>query len=266
MSEQTYRLSEIFSSIQGESSRAGTPSIWVRTFGCNLKCPKFACDSEYSWSKEYINDTLSLTSQQIYNELKALITDEYNPTGSLLHPLTNNSIDLVFTGGEPLLKRYQQMIIDVVNLFEVDNYVNFTIETNGTQQLTPEFKQWCDINSINRNLLFSISPKMESVSGEVNAVDIDNIVEYIELSRNAQIKIVANDTDESQAEIIEFVQKLNNATSEYINYYFSYWIMPVGETREDQLKIAPIVERYQQLGFNIATRNHTYIWSNDKGR
>jgi len=42
--------------------------------------------------------------------------------------------------------------------------------------------------------------------------------------------------------------------------------MPLGETREDQLKIAPIVEKYQQMGFKIATRNHTYIWSNEKNR
>ena len=50
------------------------------------------------------------------------------------------------------------------------------------------------------------------------------------------------------------------------NLNYEYWIMPLGETREDQLQIAPIVEKYQQFGFNIATRNHTYIWSNEKNR
>jgi hypothetical protein len=42
--------------------------------------------------------------------------------------------------------------------------------------------------------------------------------------------------------------------------------MPLGTTRDDQLQIAPIVEKYQAKGYKIATRNHTYIWSDDKGR
>lgn len=43
------RISEIFVSIQGETSRAGFPSLFIRLSGCNLRCS--FCDTEYSWSE-----------------------------------------------------------------------------------------------------------------------------------------------------------------------------------------------------------------------
>ena len=73
----TYRFSEIFISIQGEGAYTGTPSVFVRFWGCNFTCAGFSrtncqddvgpvprqiariedlpvseqgCDSSYSWS------------------------------------------------------------------------------------------------------------------------------------------------------------------------------------------------------------------------
>jgi 7-carboxy-7-deazaguanine synthase len=256
-----YRLSELFFSIQGEGHYAGTPSIWVRTFGCNLKCPGFPCDTEYSWNPSFKNQHGSYTSEEVHNTLKALITDEKNPTGSLVHPLTGNDIHLVFTGGEPLLKKYQKMIQEVVCMFGLDNkMVHFTMETNGTQCLTEDFYHWL-IHDMNVVPFFSISPKLEAVSGELLAVNVENITEILD-SFPGQLKFVADASDECEAELLYFIEKLKyNSGLDY-----EYWVMPLGETREDQLQIAPIVEKYQQMGFKIATRNHTYIWSNDKNR
>jgi len=257
-----YRLSELFFSMQGEGHYAGTPSLWVRTFGCNLKCPGFPCDTEYSWNGEYKNSHDTYTSEEVYTKLKSLITDKYNPVGSLVHPLTGNDIHLVFTGGEPLLKKYHKMIQEVVTMFSLDNsYVNFTIETNGTQVLTKEFVNWLDDNPYSIRPFFSISPKLESVSGEKNAVNIDNITSILN-SFSGQLKFVADASEECETELLYFVEKLKyNSIIDY-----EYWVMPLGTTREDQLQIAPIVEKYQQLGFKIATRNHTYIWSDEKNR
>jgi len=42
------RISEIFHSIQGESSRAGLPTVFVRLTGCPLRCTW--CDTEYAFA------------------------------------------------------------------------------------------------------------------------------------------------------------------------------------------------------------------------
>ncbi len=44
------RVSELFYSIQGESTRAGLPCVFIRLCGCNLRCSY--CDSRYTWDEE----------------------------------------------------------------------------------------------------------------------------------------------------------------------------------------------------------------------
>tara|TARA_B110000503_G_scaffold32339_1_gene52551 strand:+ start:645 stop:1421 length:777 start_codon:yes stop_codon:yes gene_type:complete len=256
-----YRLSELFFSMQGEGRYAGTPSLWVRSFGCNLKCPGFPCDTEYSWNGDYRDSHDTYTSTEIYNKLKSLITDEHNPEGCLTHPFTGNDIHLVFTGGEPLLKKYQLMIQEVVSMFNADNFfVKFTMETNGTQPLTDKFRQWL-IEDLNIVPFFSISPKLESVSGEVDAVDVDNINKILN-NFSGQLKFVADESNTCEKELFDVIKKIKtNAVFDY-----DYWVMPLGATKEQNLCVAPIVEKYQQLGFKIATRNHTYIWSDSPNR
>ena len=99
------KVCEIFLSIQGESSFAGLPCIFVRLSGCNLHCDW--CDSRYH--------------QEIQNEMSiSEIIDaisEYKP------------VDLVeITGGEPLLQKDTPALLDTLERtgFRV------LLETNGT--------------------------------------------------------------------------------------------------------------------------------------
>ena len=46
--EATLKISEIFHSLQGESTRVGLPTVFVRLTGCPLRCTW--CDSEYAFS------------------------------------------------------------------------------------------------------------------------------------------------------------------------------------------------------------------------
>jgi len=48
MSDSSLRVSEIFYSLQGESTRAGLPTVFVRLTGCPLRC--VWCDTEYAFS------------------------------------------------------------------------------------------------------------------------------------------------------------------------------------------------------------------------
>jgi 7-carboxy-7-deazaguanine synthase len=79
-------LIEIYKSVQGESSFAGLPCIFVRLAGCNLRCSW--CDSEYTFKGGY---------KQSLDEVEAAV--------AALTP-----VRLVeFTGGEPMLQERELM-------------------------------------------------------------------------------------------------------------------------------------------------------------
>lgn len=79
--EATLRLNEIFHSIQGESTRAGEPCIFIRLAGCHLRCTW--CDTEYAFRE-----------------------GERRSIDSILEEVLAIDCSLVeLTGGEPLLQR-----------------------------------------------------------------------------------------------------------------------------------------------------------------
>ena len=77
------RITEIFYSIQGESSYAGRPCVFVRTTGCNLRC--VWCDTEYAF-----DGGREMSVDAVFDEIERL----------------GHGCRLVeLTGGEPLLQR-----------------------------------------------------------------------------------------------------------------------------------------------------------------
>lgn len=100
-----YKITEIFQSIQGEGSYAGTLAIFIRFAGCNMNCS--FCDTDFK-VKEF------LTAEQIFERV-----GHYNST------------IVVFTGGEPML----QVDEELMSWFE--NY-KVHIETNGTIDIFQE--------------------------------------------------------------------------------------------------------------------------------
>ena len=103
------RVTEIFHSIQGESSHAGRPCIFVRLAGCNLRCRW--CDSEYTFTG---GDRMSIDN--------------------VLERVRGYRCDLVeLTGGEPLAQPEAFALIERLcqEGFEV------LVETSGSIDIAP---------------------------------------------------------------------------------------------------------------------------------
>jgi 7-carboxy-7-deazaguanine synthase len=98
------KVCEIFHSIQGESSYAGYPCVFVRLAGCNLRCSY--CDTRYAWEEG--------------EELE--IEEIVERAGSHACPL------IEITGGEPLIQEQTPQL--VVRLIE--RKFTVLLETNGT--------------------------------------------------------------------------------------------------------------------------------------
>ena len=99
------KICEIFESIQGEGPLSGFPALFIRVYGCPLKCK--GCDTVYSHTNGKYKE-LSVS------ELVSIIE-------------SSNQEHVIFTGGEPLL--YSKEILKIVDKLWPDKY--FSMETSG---------------------------------------------------------------------------------------------------------------------------------------
>jgi 7-carboxy-7-deazaguanine synthase len=104
------QVTEIYKSIQGESTYAGLPCVFVRLTGCNLRCSW--CDSEYTFSGGH-----RMTVEEVIEEVEQL-----SPTGGLVE----------ITGGEPLLQ--EREIVPVMQHLLNAGYT-VLLETSGERPL-----------------------------------------------------------------------------------------------------------------------------------
>lgn len=104
------KINEIFYSLQGEGFHTGTPAVFVRFSGCNLKCS--FCDTQHEKG-------ILLSDEEIINQVNS-------------YPCRM----VILTGGEPGLWIDEQLI---EMLHKAGKYV--AIETNGTCVL-PEAIDW----------------------------------------------------------------------------------------------------------------------------
>lgn len=182
------KVSELFYSIQGEGRYMGVPSVFLRTYGCNFTCGGFGMNKgELSNERDVI--AIKAEDYTDYKSLPLVSTgcDSYaswDPRFKHLSPvLTTDSIassimdilphnrwmdeHLVITGGEPLLG-WQRAYPELLSHDKMKALKEITFETNGTQELSQDFKVYLQQWKINREknaLTFSVSPKL-SISGE----------------------------------------------------------------------------------------------------
>ncbi len=148
------QITEIYKSLQGESTFAGLSCIFVRLTGCNLRCSW--CDSEFSF---YGGQKMTL--QEVLSEVARL-----SPTGGLVE----------ITGGEPMLQE-REVIPLMEQLLDADYQV--LLETSGERVLARVPKQVIKIVDVK-------CPH----SGEPNTFALDNLEAF---QPHDEVKFVLTD-------------------------------------------------------------------------
>jgi len=218
------KIAELFYSIQGEGRYMGVPSVFLRTFGCNFTCSGFGMPKgELSKEADKIAKVVNLYND--YNQLPLAETgcDSYaswHPSFKHLSPmLTTEAIaerimelipygewqdeHLVITGGEPLLG-WQRAYPNLLSHPKMTFLKEITFETNGTQKLIPEFKNylinWSGSNRTRDNITFSVSAKL-SCSGEERheAIRPDVVCDYEDVGYTYLKFVVATEQDAEEA-------------------------------------------------------------------
>ena len=148
------QITEIYKSIQGESTYAGVPCVFVRLTGCNLRCSW--CDSEYSF---YGGKKIS--EDEVFAEVQRL-----SPHGGYVE----------ITGGEPMLQERE-----VVPLMQrlLDAGYNVLLETSGERGL----------DTVPKGVVKIVDVKCPH-SGEPDTFRIDNLET---LTTRDEVKFVISD-------------------------------------------------------------------------
>lgn len=113
------QLTEIYKSLQGESSFAGLPCVFVRLTGCNLRCSW--CDSEYTFTGG-----------------KKMSTAEVEAEVHRLAPPRQKLRLVEITGGEPMLQ--ERELVPFMQLLIEQGYT-VLLETSGERPLASVPKQ-----------------------------------------------------------------------------------------------------------------------------
>jgi 7-carboxy-7-deazaguanine synthase len=103
------QITEIYKSIQGESTHAGLPCVFVRLTGCNLRCSW--CDSEYTFSGGH-----RMTVEESVEEVE--------------HLSASGLVEI--TGGEPMLQ--EREVVPLMQRLLDDGYT-VLLETSGERPL-----------------------------------------------------------------------------------------------------------------------------------
>ena len=280
------KVAELFYSIQGEGRFMGVPSVFLRTFGCNFSCRGFGMPrGERSEEAERVAFMHSNTPYTNYNDLPLVSTgcDSYaswHPKFKELSPVLESDAiverimeilpyktwldeHLVITGGEPLLG-WQRSYPDLLNHEYMKSLKEITFETNGTQPLTDEFKEylgeWVGSGYSNRGLTFSVSPKL-SVSGEsrIDAIHPDIILEYQELGYTYLKFVVATEEDAYEAiEVMDIYRAMG--------FEGPVYLMPVGGVESVyNLNNRRVAELAMKAGLRYSDRLQVPLFKNEWG-
>jgi organic radical activating enzyme len=241
------KIAELFYSIQGEGRYMGVPSVFLRTFGCNFKCQGFGlprgettteveaiasritefkryedlplvstgCDSYASWDPRFKDLSPMMTSDAIVDRIMEIIPfnawhDEH----------------LVITGGEPLLG-WQRAYPDLLNHPKMKDLKEITFETNGTQKLTKEFKEYLiewQMPHVNftPEVTFSVSAKLPCSGEKWEEAILPEVVCEYEQVGTAYLKFVIA-TEQDYLDAVRAVKEYRLA-----GFKGHVYLMPVG--------------------------------------
>jgi len=147
------QITEIYKSIQGESTHAGLPCVFVRLTGCNLRCSW--CDSEYTFTGGH-----RMTMEEVLEQV------EHLAPGGLVE----------ITGGEPMLQ--EKEVVPLMQRLLDDGYT-VLLETSGERPL----------QALPKGVVKIVDVKCPH-SGEPDTFDLENLEV---LSSGDEVKFVLSD-------------------------------------------------------------------------
>ena len=241
---------EVYRAVQSEGSRFGRPTIVIRTTGCTHRC-YFGeggwCDSWYT----------SIHPEKGIFKFQDII-DIYDENPQVK--------EMMLTGGSPTM---HPALVNELTHFANERDIVITIETEGSAFVETDYP----IGLISLSPKFSNSiPVVGTVTPAGRVVDekfikIHNrkrlnttaIKQMMEFHTDYHYKPVWDGTPKNLEEIEAYRVELNIPKNKT-------WVMPAGDTREQLIKMYPLVfEMVAEHGYNMTGRDHIIAYNTERG-
>ena len=241
---------ELYTAVQSEGSRAGYPTVVIRTTGCTHRC----YFGEGGWCDSWYTSIHAEKGKYTFNDIIKMYDD--NPQIS----------EMMLTGGSPTMHK---KLVNELTHFAHERNIFITIETEGSHFLPTDYP----IN------LLSISPKLSNsipVLGvltpqgavtDQNMIDrhnkyrlnYDAISKQINYHSDYHIKPVWDGKDEHALnEILDFIKELKIPNEKV-------WFMPAGDSREALLKSYPVLfDWVRDNGYRMTWRPHIIAFEDNR--
>ena len=192
----TYKIVELFNSIEGEGIRAGKTATFIRLAGCNLRCTY--CDTTYAFDVNAPTIT-EMTADEILEKVE-----------------TAGYERVTLTGGEPLCTPGVEALIYQL----LSNEIEVNIETNGSVDTAP-LLNYLTVQKglfVSDDLIFTMDYKLPS-SGQTQHMHIPN---YDMLDSCDVLKFVVG-SEEDVSAMLAFLQTLKSRPNIYIGAVYGQY-------------------------------------------
>ena len=241
---------EVYTCVQSEGSRAGYPTICIRTTGCTHRC----YFGEGGWCDSWYTSIHPEKGQFCFQD----IIDMYEANPHIK--------EMMLTGGSPTM---HSALVNELTHFANEKGIFITIETEGSHFLETDFP----IN------LLSISPKFSNSVPVVGVLtpggkatdermikqhnklrlNYEAISKSIEYHSDYHLKPVWDGKDkDALAEIMECVEKLEVPQDKV-------WFMPAGDSRESLFESYPVLfDWVRDNGYRMTWRPHIIAFEDQR--
>lgn len=236
-------LVELYPAVQSEGSRAGMPTIVIRTTGCTHRC----WFGEGGWCDSWYTSIHPEKGKYTFND----IIEMYNK-----YPFTR---EMMLTGGSPTM---HPDLVNELTHFAYQRGIFMTIETEGSHFIETDYP----IGLVSLSPKFSNSvPRLGVATPQGKETDQKMIDQHNKLRLNKEaiehmlsyhddfhFKPVCNPVEmwDVWEEIEDFMHEMDISKRKT-------WIMPPGDTREELIRVYPMVMNFcRDNGYNFTGREH----------
>lgn len=241
---------ELYTAVQSEGSRAGYPTVVIRTSGCTHRC----WFGEGGWCDSWYTSIHPEKGQFTFND----IVEIYNKNPHIS--------EMMLTGGSPTM---HPALINELTHFANERGIFITIETEGSHFVETDYPIG----------LVSISPKFSNSIPKVGIktpqgaivdermikqhnkfrMNVEAMDQMIEFHSDYHLKPVWDGEDEGAlAEILDCIDELNIPSDKV-------WFMPAGDTREALMKSYPkVMDWVRDNGFRFTGRPHIIAFNDQR--